>query len=195
LQRVGGGIDAVALKGVACPLQALHGRVAQALRDQHREDLDHRQVREVGVDADVHHRIVGHRQAKQVIGLGRKRRAGPRQRDHLGALCARNVDRVEQRRHAADMRYGDDHAARPLRSTRHLLQVVVRPGVGRQAEPEQARLQVACHEPRCGAGTVQVDVRRCSDGANGTVEHEGHRDDGFHRVALRAAGRRHIGFP
>ena len=92
--------------------------------------------------ADVHHGVVGHGQSEQDVGALGQGCAGPRDRDQPGALGAGDVDRVEQRGHAAHVRDGDHHAARPLRAGRHLLQVIVGPGIGRQAETEEARLQV-----------------------------------------------------
>jgi hypothetical protein len=119
----------------------------------------------------MHHRVVGHRQAEQEVGPGRQRSARPRERDHLGTLRARDVDRIEQRRHAADVRDRDHHPARALGGAGHLLQVVVGPGIGRKPEPKQPRLQIVRHEPGRGAGAKQIHMRRCRDGGHGAVEH------------------------
>ena len=109
-----------------------------------RQDLDHRQVREVGIDADVHHRVVGYASAPAAMSARSASGVpGCVSATTRRALRARDVDRVEQRGHAADVRDRDHDAVRVLRRGRDPLQVVVDPRVGRKAEPEQARLQVA----------------------------------------------------
>jgi hypothetical protein len=61
-------IDAVALQRRAHAAQPRDGRLAQALGHQHRQDFDDGQVRQVGVDAHAHHRVLGHVHGQQQIG-------------------------------------------------------------------------------------------------------------------------------
>ncbi len=101
----------------------------------------------------------GTRQRQQDVACGRPAACRAASAHHRRALRARDVDRVQQRRHAADVRDRDHHAVRRPAWPPRPAAGGSRTSVGRQAEPEQARLQVRRHEARGDADAIAVDVR------------------------------------
>ena len=129
-------------------LQLRGTRRPAAQPDAHHQDLEIRELRQIGLGADAHRRDRPARRPAARCRPARRAAFGLRDGDDHRALFLRHLDRVEQAAHAADV--ARSPAPRPLRHRggRDQLQVRVEVRARRDAEPREARLRVARHEHR-----------------------------------------------